>query len=87
VADTDTRTFRKYLVSGSAEIRDGRTEKLAFPGDVVELTEESRVVMIRQPNGLEPFEIGGTNVNALLYGGFIEEIPEDTAPAKAEKKA
>lgn len=83
----DPRTFKKYKVIGSADIRDGRTGENVLPGGVVELTEESRTVMIRQPTGLEPFEMGGTNINALLYAGFIEEIPEDAPPAKTGKQA
>lgn len=86
MAEQDTRTFRKYRVTGSVEMLDGRTGAFVPPGEVVELTTESRVVTVRTPTGLEPLEQAGTNVNALLYGGFIEEIPED-APAKAEKKA
>lgn len=81
----DARTFKKYQVAGSVEILDGRTGEFVQPGGVVELTEESRTLTIRTPNGLEPFEQQGVNVNALLYGGFIAEIAD--VPAKAEKKA
>lgn len=81
----DPRAFKKYQVIGTVGIQDGRSGEFVAPGGVVELTEESRMLTIRTPNGLEPFEQGGTNVNALLYGGFIAE-PAD-APAKAEKKA
>jgi hypothetical protein len=81
----DTRTFKKYQVTGTAEIRDGRTDEFVQPGGMVELTEESRTLMVRMPTGLEPVEQAGTNVNALLYGGFIAEVAD--SPAKAEKRA
>lgn len=79
----DTRTFKRYKVTGPVEIKDGRSGELVAPGGVVELTEEARMLTVRGPNGPQPWEDGGTNVNALLYAGLVEPVAD--APAKASK--